>query len=91
MYTSPELRLLYNDYFEIIRNTNDFIELKSRNTKHCWIIHKHKFGDNKKIYLYHKHSIENKYYHQHWKTYSVKMAVDRIKGHDKYVIEYASH
>lgn len=86
MFSRYERRLIDRKYFVIIQEADDYIEIKSRNTKHCWIIHKHKFDDKKKIYLYHKHTIKEKYYHQHYMTYTVKQAVNNIKEHDKYIL-----
>ncbi len=91
MFTREEEKLIHNGYFEIIRETDNYIEFKSKNTKHCWIIQKHLFDDSRKIYIYHKHSIKTPYYHQHWKTYTVNKAVQSIKSHDRYVLEYAYH
>ena len=91
MFTIPEKKLIDKKYFEIIRETDDFIELKSKNTHHCWIIQKHQFDDKRKIYLYHKHSMKNRYYHHHYKTFTVRQAVEDIKGHDEYVLKYAYH
>ena len=31
---------------------------------------------------------DTKWYHEHWKTYTVKKAVESIKSHDGYVLEY---
>ncbi len=41
MFSRTEKRFIGAQYFEIIRETEDFIEVKSQNTKHCWIIQKH--------------------------------------------------
>lgn len=91
MFTKLEKKLIYNNYFEIIRETEDYIEFKSKCTKHCWIVQKTSFTGNKKIYIYHKHSMNIKYYHKHWQTYTVQMAVESIIKHDKYVKEFAYH
>lgn len=42
---------------------------------------------NKLVTLYHKHTADTKYYHKHWETWTVAMAVESIKNHDTYVIE----
>ena len=86
MFTNKEKRNIDLKYFEMLKNTDDYIELMSRNTKHCWIIHKHKFDDAMKVYLYHKHKRNQPYYHRHWQTYSVKRAIDSIMSHDEYVL-----
>lgn len=41
----------------------------------------------KPITLYHKHSADMEYYHRHYETYTVAMAVNSIKSHDEYVLE----
>ena len=88
MFTIPEKKLIDKKYFEIIRETDVFIEITSRNTMHCWIIQKRLNQGKRKIYLYHKHSIKDEYYHQHKKTFTVGQAINEIKGHDDYVLGY---
>ena len=41
MFTAKERSLLTSPYFRLIRQTDDFYEIQSRCTKHCWIIQKH--------------------------------------------------
>ena len=55
MFTQREKRLLGDGYFTIIRNEEDFIEIRSNNTKHLWIVRKHLAGPDTYIMLYHKH------------------------------------
>ena len=86
MFTIKELSLVQTSYFEIIRQTEDFIEFKSKNTGHCWIIYKHSHRDNCPIWLYHKHKQKESYYHRHWQTFTVVQCVKSIKKHDEYVI-----
>lgn len=85
MFSIVEKRLIDKQYFEIIRETEDFIEVRSQNTKHCWIIQKQLSECGRKVYLYHKHSINDPYYHQHYKAYTVKQAVCNIIEHDEYI------
>lgn len=87
MFSKAEKRLIDKQYFEIIRETENFIEVKSKNTEHCWIIQKHLSECERKVFLYHKHSINDSYYHQHYKAYTVKQVVCSIKGHDEYVLK----
>ncbi len=87
MFTKPEKRLIDENYFDIIMETEDYIEFKSKNTDHCWIIKKIKYTNTKKMCLYHKHSIEERYYHQHYEALTVKQVIDNIKGHDEYVLK----
>lgn len=87
MLTELELVLIDNNYFEILNQDEDFIEVKSRNTGHCWVIHKHRYKDKQPIWLYHKHKQKGRQYHQHWKTYTVKLGIESIKQHDEYVLK----
>lgn len=69
-----------------MRYTDDFYEIQSKNTKHCWIIQKHNFKEKAPIRIYHKHTLNTPYYHRHGFAYSVKSAIQFIKGHDNYVL-----
>lgn len=89
MFTKKEKRLIGEGYFTIIRETEWYIEILSNNTKHCWIICKNLNGRDLPVILYHKHSQKIKYYHKHWKTWSVPQAVESIKRHDTYVLNSA--
>ena len=91
MFSVLEKKLIDKNYFDVLQRTEDYIEIKSKNTKHCWVIHKHSFADKRKIYLYHKHSMNVRFYHQHKRTFTVKQAIENIKGHDEYVLKYAYH
>ena len=91
MFTKEEEALINNKYFTILRETENFIEFKSKNTRHCWIVQKHLFSDDKQVYIYHKHSQKQPYYHQHYRTHTVKQAINSIKRHDEYVLRYAYH
>ena len=88
MFTNYEKKLLGDDYFTIIREEEKFIELKSKNTGHCWMIFKQTYNKDRPVVLYHKHTADTKWYHEHWKTYTVKKAVASIKSHDGYVLKY---
>ena len=87
MFTNSEKKLLGGGYFTIIREEENFIEVRSNNTKHQWVIFKKSFDSNKPVTLYHKHTADTTYYHKHWETWTVAKAVDSIKGHDTYVIK----
>ena len=86
MFTNKEKKLIGEDYFTIIRETEQYIEFLSKNTRHCWIICKNPGSVDNLIMIYHKHSRKTKYYHKHWKTWSVARAVESIKQHDRYVL-----
>jgi len=87
LFTNKERKLLGGGYFTIIREEENYIEVRSNCTKHQWIIFKKSFDSNKPVTLYHKHTADTKYYHKHWETFSVARAVDSIRSHDTYVIE----
>lgn len=87
MFTEREKQLLEGGYFTIIRDEEKYIEIRSNNTRHQWIIFKRSIDSNKPVTLYHKHTADTKYYHKHWETWTVAMAVESIKNHDTYVIE----
>ena len=45
-----------------------FIEVKSKNTGHCWMIFKKTYDQIKPVILYHKHKANDEWYHEHWKN-----------------------
>lgn len=77
--------ILNDNYFKILRVAEDFIEFQSKNTGHCWIIQEMQMGQYS-YRLYHKHTLNTKYYHIHWHTYRFRDAVKSIKSHDEYVL-----
>lgn len=87
MFNNVDKRLLGPPYFERIREEEQFIEVKSINTQHCWMIFKKISLSDRPVVLYHKHHQNDKYYHKQYETKNVKQAVDSIKSHDAYVIE----
>lgn len=88
MFTKKEKGLIDRAYFKIVRETEGFVEVISKNTRHCWIIQKRLSQGKRKIYLYHKHSDKDEYYHQHNRTFTVGQAIHDIKDHDRYVLRY---
>ena len=87
MFTKSEKKLLGGGYFIIIREEKKFIEVRSRNTGHQWMIFKRTYAQDKPVVLYHKHSADDEWYHEHWKTWTVAKAVENIKEHDTYVLK----
>ena len=87
MFSKKEMKLFRGGYFTIIRIEENYIEVVSNNTRHQWIIFKRSIDSNKLVTLYHKHTADTKYYHKHWETWTVAMAVESIKNHDTYMIE----
>lgn len=79
-------KIIKGGYFKVIRDTEDYIEMMSKNTGHCWVI---KYCDRKEDYpyiLFHKHGMSIPFYHKHWQTTSFERAVKSIKSHDSYVL-----
>ena len=52
MFTRKEKNMLYDPYFEVIRETEQFIEVRSANTGHCWSVFKNIYNAPRKITLY---------------------------------------
>ena len=88
MFSNYEKRFLQSGYFELIREEEKFIEFKSRNTQHCWILFR-KTNNNleRPITIYHKHHQLDSYYHKHYEAYGIGHAIKIIKGHDDYVLK----
>ncbi len=87
MFTRKEVNMLHDPYFRVIREGEQFVEVQSVNTGHCWNIYKHQLEKEYKVTLYHKHKRTDEYYHEHRKCRSVIKAIEEIKSHDKYVLE----
>lgn len=86
MLTRKEKTLLYDPYFKVIREAEQFIEVKSVNTGHCWSLFKNEYDQHFMITLYHKHKESDKYFHKHRMCRTRKEAVEEIKAHDEYVL-----
>lgn len=87
MFTRKEERMLHDNYFFFVRETEQFIEVRSENTGHCWSVFKNSVEAPNRVTLYHKHKAKDKYYHRHRECRTVQEAVDQIKSHDRYVLE----
>ena len=81
MFTAKERAFLTSTYFRLIRQTDDFFEIQSRCTKHCWIVQKLSY-DRYPVRIYHKHTKGTAYYHKHGHANTVSSAVRQIKSHD---------
>ncbi len=86
VWTQKEKKELSNPYFQILRVTEEYYELQSKNTGHLWIIKK-QFLRHPHIMLYHKHSPQIPYYHKQCRIYTVKQAVNIIEKHDRYILQ----
>ena len=87
MFTRKELSYLRDPYFRIIREEDQYIEVQSCNTGHCWTVFKNQFEAQYKVTLYHKHKFKDPYYHKHRQCRTVINAIEQIKSHDEYVLE----
>ena len=89
MFYHPELFLLSDPYFTVIRMEEDRCSLQSKCTGHCWIIWKNYNAKPFRIELHHKHHVCDPYYHiQCRKLRTVRDAIAVIKKHDRYVLNH---
>ena len=86
MFFKNELSLLCNPYFVLLRKTDKFIEVRSVNTGHCWILQRTSYTKDLSVVIHHKHSITDSYYHIHGQAKTVDLSVRVIKKHDNYVL-----
>lgn len=91
MFSDREKMLLGGGYFVTIREDERFIEVKSKNTGHCWMIFKKAYALERPVVLYHKHSSKDAWYHEHGKVWTVLEAVRSIKMHDAYVVKHPNY
>ncbi len=89
MFTRKEQSLFTDPYFKIVREEQQYIEVQSINTGHCWNIFKNQFEPISKVKLYHKHKSTDQYYHEHRNCRTVAEAVKEIKEHDEHVLQEA--
>jgi len=87
MFTRKEVNLLHDPYFRVIREEENFIQVQSLCTGHCWNVFKHQLERDYKVTLYHKHKYTDQYFHEHRKCRNVVAALQEIKSHDSWVIE----
>ena len=86
VWTQREKRELSNPYFKLLKVTEEYYELQSKNTGHLWIVKKQYFRQPH-IMLYHKHSKNIPYYHKQCKIYTVMQAINIIEKHDRYILQ----
>ena len=91
MFTSNELSLLTSSYFKLIRQEDDFYEILSRCTGHCWIIQKPYSYGQYPVRIYHKHSKGIPYYHSHGHAFTVRSAIRQIQSHDQFQLNGRQH
>lgn len=87
-WQEKELKIIEQEYFDLIRVTDKYCEFQSKNTKHYWILFKQSFNQAKQsICIYHKHSLKQPFYHKHWKAHNIEQAIKSIQNHDRYVLK----
>ena len=89
MFTRKEHSIFNDPYFKIVREEQQYIEVQSVNTGHCWNVFKNQFEPTCKVKLYHKHKSTDQYYHEHRQCRTVAEAIKEIKEHDEYVLQEA--
>lgn len=87
MFTQKERTLLNDSYFRLIRQSDDFYEIQSRCTRHCWIIQKPYSYGQYPVRIYHKHNKGTLYYHEHGYACTIRSAIRQIKCHDRYQLD----
>lgn len=55
MFTRKEHSFFNDPYFKIVREEQQYIEVQSVSTGHCWNVFKNQFEPTCKVKLYHKH------------------------------------
>ena len=55
MFTRKEHSFFNEPYFKIVREEQQYIEVQSVSTGHCWNVFKNQFEPTCKVKLYHKH------------------------------------
>ena len=83
MISTQELSQIDNKYFNIIQANPYVIYLQSRNTGHFWGIQLVQFPHFRNFKVFHKHHSHLEY-HRHKDAPSIKVAIQRIKSHDRY-------
>jgi hypothetical protein len=86
MFCQKDINQLQSSYFVMIRRVENFIEVRSKNTGHCWIIKKLDYSSTLPVIIYHKHNNRD-YYHRHGQATSITHAIKDIKNHDTYVLD----
>ena len=90
MLTRLEKKLVKNRYFTVINDEHKFIEVKSNNTGHIWMIFRKALESNRPVVLYHKHTMDE-WYHEQYRSWTVEDAVKEIKRHDAYVVRHPDY
>lgn len=87
MFSLRELDSIDTKYFKIISKNQNKIEIKSKNTRHCWILIPTVNHTGKTIKIMHTH-FQNRPYHDHENAATLYSATKKIKHHDLYQLRY---
>lgn len=87
MFSKRELCIFEDKYFKVIELTSTKVTIKSKNTRHCWILIPHVDHTGKTFKIMHTH-YQNKPYHDHANATTVNSAIKKIKQHDLYQLKY---
>lgn len=87
MLSKKEKSLLHDAYFAVVREAQQFVEVKSVNIGHCWSIFKNEYDRTHRITLYHKAQESGSNFQQYRLCRNVLEAVEMIKTYDEEVLE----
>ncbi len=84
MFTKSDFAAIDRKYFTILQETCYYIELESRNTKHCWSIYSQQYTRSRppSLVVRHKHVIADLYHYQKFHPKTIIEAQKLIKEHD---------
>ncbi len=91
MFTRKETIQFLDRYFHILRIEPKFIEVKSVNSGHHWMVFKKELDQEQPYVLYHKHGATDPWYHEHKRSWTVAALVGEIKRHDGYVAKHPDY
>lgn len=70
MLSEKEKKLIQAPYFQVLRliedYSDDYVELKSACTSHCWAIRR----KDKDVFLFHKHEQKHEYHNEYVRSIS---------------------
>ena len=83
MFTTSDFDSIDRTYFDILKNNEYCITLKSRNTGHFWHIILLEYSGFTSCNILHKHKPDDDY-HKHGHAPNLKLAIDDIMSHDEF-------
>ena len=87
-WRKSDIALICNGYFDIVRITDTYIEILSKNTCHSWILQRRQdIAFPSYIIIHHRHK-NQKYHHKHGLKRTVREGLEIIKRHDNWVLEF---